>query len=576
MGIKNLRLEAGALPKGSARLCTILLSKKAVVTDEVIYKNPPVIEGMGKQEIEIIFAVVIYSEEKHGKKVSIMSETAKRHLGQQVGNYRLTRWLGQGGFADVYLGEHVYLKTQSAIKMLHVQLSEQTLQDFLHEAQVIAGLDHPNIVRVFDYGIEKGTPFLVMSYAPNGSIRRLAPRGTRVQPEQILPLVQQIASALDYAHQRKLIHRDVKQENILLGQQQEVLLSDFGLVVVAQSSSSQTAQQMAGTVPYMAPEQLQGRVRFASDQYSLGIVTYEWLCGERPFTGSFTAIASQHLLVPPPSLCQRVPGLSPLVEQVVFRALAKDPAQRYESVTAFANAFRDACQQATNGSMVADISKERIVTAEQAAMPSGGPSNPPQNVPPADATPNQAQQADAFDPTTSIATPVPPVSPPLPSLTTPPGLMQQATSTPPRRSARRSGVLWRAVLLVVLVALIVVGAGIWYSAAHFPGRRPDQRQSMSPIAGQSPLTSTAQGTAQVTASAMPTTHVTPTGTTNGNAPVGATGTPTQAPKQTPTPAPDCLQGSSSHLTFTSVLGLGNHFPRTMTLTNCGGSTMTLS
>jgi hypothetical protein len=211
-------------------------------------------------------------------------------------------------------------------------------------------------------------------------------------------------------------------------------------------------------------------------------------------------------------------------------------------------------------------------------MPSGGPSNPPQNVPPADATPNQAQQADVFDPTTAIATPVPPVSPPLPSLITPPGLMQQATSTPPpqvppRRSARRSGVLWRAVLLVVLVALIVVGAGIWYSTAHFPGRRPDQRQSMSPVAGQLPLTSTAQGTAQVTASAMPATHVTPTGTTNGNAPVGATGTPTQAPKQTPTPAPDCLHGSSSHLTFTSVLGLGNPSPRTMTLTNCGGSTM---
>src|SRR6266700_4159113 len=277
-----------------------------------------------------------------GRRPLVMFESAKSRLGQQVGNYRLTGWLGQGGFADVYLGEHIYLKTQCALKVLHLQLSEDT---FLNEARTIAGLEHPNIVRVFDYGINNGVPYLVMSYAPNGSLRKRFPKGTRIEQEQVVIIVQQVAAALDYAHQQKLIHRDVKPENILVGQNGQVLLGDFGLVLVAQSASSQAVDSLAGTIPYMAPEQLQGRVRFASDQYALGIVTYEWLCGEHPFSGAFSEIAGQHLLVMPPSLCARVPGLPLEVEQVVFKALAKDPALRYESVVAFANALQDACKQ---------------------------------------------------------------------------------------------------------------------------------------------------------------------------------------------------------------------------------------
>ncbi len=259
-----------------------------------------------------------------------------------MGNYCLTGWLGRGAFADVYLGEHIYLKRQSAIKMLHVHLPKKAVKDFLNEACTIARLDHPYIVRVLDYGVENGTPFLVMDYAPNGSLRQRFPEGMRVPLEQIVPLVQQIASALDYAHQQQLIHRDVKPENILLGAQDQALLSDFGLVLVAQSMHTQAATAMAGTILYMAPEMLEGKVHFASDQYALGIMTYEWLCGECPFTGSTIQVGTQHMLAPPPSLCERVPGLSPSVEQVVFRALAKDRAQRYENVTAFANALRDA------------------------------------------------------------------------------------------------------------------------------------------------------------------------------------------------------------------------------------------
>jgi serine/threonine protein kinase len=274
--------------------------------------------------------------------MTMYGDTENR-IGQQVGNYRLLRLLGQGGFADVFLGEHIYLETQAAIKILRVRLSDEALVDFLHEARTIAKLEHPHIVRVYECDTANSTPFLVMTYAPNGSLRQRHPRGTRLSPTQIVSYIQQIASALQYAHQRKLIHRDIKPENMLIRQDEQVLLSDFGLVLIAQSSGSQTAKEMAGTVPYMAPEQLQGRPRLASDQYALGVVTYEWICGERPFTGSFVEIASQHVLTPPPSLCEKVPGLPPDIESVVFKALAKDPTQRFENISAFAQALTTAC-----------------------------------------------------------------------------------------------------------------------------------------------------------------------------------------------------------------------------------------
>jgi len=279
---------------------------------------------------------------------ALFTDEPEKRVGEQVGNYRLIRWLGRGAFADVYLGEHLYLKTQSAIKMLHAHLSEKAVKDFLNEACTIARLEHPHIVHVLDYGVENGTPFLIMAYAPHGSLRQRYPEGTHVPLEQVVPLVQQIASALDYAHQQRFIHRDIKPENILLGAQDQVLLSDFGLALLAQNMHTQAAKAMAGTLFYMAPEMLQGKVHFASDQYALGIMTYEWLCGQRPFTGSSIQVGTQHVLTPPPSLCGKVPDLPSAVEHVVFKALLKDRSQRYENVTAFANALQDACKDTSS------------------------------------------------------------------------------------------------------------------------------------------------------------------------------------------------------------------------------------
>jgi len=292
---------------------------------------------------------LLYNKSKH--EGFVVDEALKKELrmsdrvGQQLGNYRLVRLLGQGGFADVYLGEHIYLKTPAAIKVLQTRLVQDDLQVFLKEARSIANLIHPNIVRVLEFGVEGDLPFLVMDHAANGTLRQRHPKGTQVPPPVIAAYIKQVASALQYAHEQRLIHRDIKPENMLLGRNNEVLLSDFGIAVVAQSSRyQQSSQDVGGTIAYMAPEQLQGRAVPASDQYALGIVVYEWLCGERPFQGSFPEIASQHMIATPTPLRSRVPGLSPAVEEVVQRALAKDPQQRFMKVQAFAQALEQAAQ----------------------------------------------------------------------------------------------------------------------------------------------------------------------------------------------------------------------------------------
>ena len=265
-------------------------------------------------------------------------------VGQQLGHYHLVRLLGHGGFASVYLGEHIHLGTSAAIKVLDTRLASDEIEQFRNEARMIARLEHPHIVRVLDFGVEEAAPFLVLSYAPNGTLRQRHPRGTRLPLTTILLYVKQVASALDYAHEEKLIHRDVKPQNMLLGRNNEVLLSDFGLAVIANSSSQEGPRDVSGTIAYMAPEQARGKPRPASDQYSLGIVVYEWLCGKRPFEGSYEEVAVQHVLSPPPSLHEIDPAISTALEEVVMKALAKDAHQRYEHVRDFADALERVCQ----------------------------------------------------------------------------------------------------------------------------------------------------------------------------------------------------------------------------------------
>jgi eukaryotic-like serine/threonine-protein kinase len=263
-------------------------------------------------------------------------------IGQQFGQYRLLRLLGQGGFAEVYLGEHVYSETGAVIKVLHTQVTPEDIGEFQQEVHMLAGLKHSHIVRVLDFGVEDRTPYLVMDYAPGGTLRGRHPKGTRLPLSTVVDYVKQVAQALQYAHEHRVIHRNIKPENMLIGEKGEILLSDFAIALIAQSSRHQSTKDMTGTIAYMAPEQIEGHPRPQSDQYSLAIVAYEWLSGSPPFHGSFTEVAVKHSVTPPPSLRGGLPALSPEVDQVILMALAKKPEERFATVDTFAIALEQA------------------------------------------------------------------------------------------------------------------------------------------------------------------------------------------------------------------------------------------
>ncbi len=363
--------------------------------------------------------------------------------GRQLGNYRLVRLIGHGGYADVYLGEHVYLKTQVAVKVLHTQITDEDVENFRTEALTIAHLVHPHIIRVFDFNVLDNTPFLVMDYAPNGTLRQRHPKGSRLAPATFLPYVMDIASALQHAHDQKLIHRDIKPENMLLDSNNKVMLSDFGIAVVSQNSLSQTTEDMVvGTMAYMAPEQLQGKPRPASDQYALAVVVYEWLSGARPFNGTYVELLTQHLSTDPPFLDEQTLAIPHAVQQVIRKALAKDPHQRFARVQDFANALEWAYRSSQVAIPVAPSRKENarpaVSTTTQTTRTQNGASQPP------------PRQNPGFEPRQMMAFAASP---------------QVTTSA--KRIGRGLGRLTRTLLITLLLAAVLI-CGLGYTAYnHF-------------------------------------------------------------------------------------------------------------
>jgi serine/threonine protein kinase len=261
---------------------------------------------------------------------------------QITGNYRLLHLLGQGASAQVYLGEHSYLQTYAAIKLLRTKskLSAAEKREFMREAQLLAKLHHPHIVRVLDFAFtDEDIPFLVMEYAAHGSLRQRHPRGTRLRLSAVSAYLEQLVEPLTYIHRIGVTHGDIKPENMLLDAHNQLLLGDFGIATLA----LQTMQFVGGTPAYMAPEQIQRRPCAASDQYGLATVIYEWLSGQTPFQGKTPEeIMDLQVYAAAPPLRQLVPHIPAEVEEVVMRGLAKDPAQRFSSIEAFADAFEQA------------------------------------------------------------------------------------------------------------------------------------------------------------------------------------------------------------------------------------------
>ncbi len=311
----------------------------------------------------------------------------------QVGEYRLQYLLGQGDTTEVYVAEHVQQQTQVAIKLIYGEWEEQGEKAgrFLNQNSMLMNLRHPHIVSISDFGIEQNVAYLVMEYMPYGNLHQRYPRGTRLQLELVLQYVHQVASALTYIHEHGLVHRDVKPHNMLLDSGGEIKLSDFGIAITSHSISPMrgSSRSFEGTAPYAAPEQLQGQSRRSSDQYALAITIYEWLCGDWPFSGTFYEITHQHLFVPPASLQGRGVDCPPNVEQVIMRALEKEPEKRFPSIKYFADELEWAYK-------VAQAKELLISRPEQTPQAQPGPSLP---------TPEQRQfrSPQPFKPRTSDA-----------------------------------------------------------------------------------------------------------------------------------------------------------------------------
>jgi serine/threonine protein kinase len=255
-----------------------------------------------------------------------------RRIGTELGGYRIVEPLGSGGTSVVYRAEHVRLGRQAALKLLTPAVGQADFQDrFLRESQLAASLDHPSIVPVYDAGEEDGLLYIAMACVEGSDLKTLLAEQGRLPLRRTLRIVGQIGSALDAAHARGLVHRDVKPANILVAAGDRAYLSDFGVVKELSSNGTTRTGSFVGTIEYCAPEQIEGQeVDGRADVYALACVLYECLTGEPPFhRPSEVAVLNAHLHAPPPKLTGAAPDLPAALEPVIAKALSKSPLDRY-------------------------------------------------------------------------------------------------------------------------------------------------------------------------------------------------------------------------------------------------------
>jgi eukaryotic-like serine/threonine-protein kinase len=280
--------------------------------------------------------------------------------------FELEELVGTGGMSSVFRARDRQLDRRVAIKILHEHYAEdpEYLERFRREARAVAKLSHPNIVTVIDRGDDDGRQYIVFEHVEGENLKELVVRSGRLPVRQALELALAVADGLAFAHDRGLVHRDVKPQNVLLSREGEVKVTDFGIArsLHVDHGVTQTGTVL-GTGEYLAPEQASGTpVSPATDVYSLGVVLWELLAGDVPFTGdNFVAVALRHVNEPPPSLRQRRPDVSPRLEAAIERALAKDPARRFPSMTAFAKELR-ACLAEPQGVVPPPAQDDAAVT----------------------------------------------------------------------------------------------------------------------------------------------------------------------------------------------------------------------
>jgi eukaryotic-like serine/threonine-protein kinase len=270
-------------------------------------------------------------------------------LGRHLGRYELRALLGAGGMARVYSAFDPILQRDVALKVLHSFAQQQAdfAERFRHEAQILASLRHPNIVQVYDYGEQDYLSFIVQQLHSGPTLEQelaaLAAQGCLMERTSVEQVLMQLADALDYAHSRKLIHRDLKPSNIIRNERGDVVVTDFGIAKALTTALTKTQTGwVLGTPAYISPEQARGSpsLSAASDIYTLGVILFELLTGQVPFNDSRPMeVLLGHIQQLPPSPRSLRPSLPPIVEHVVLKALAKDPALRYASAGALVGAL---------------------------------------------------------------------------------------------------------------------------------------------------------------------------------------------------------------------------------------------
>jgi len=268
-----------------------------------------------------------------------------RRIDTEVGGYRLVEPIGEGGTSVVYRAEHVRLGRSAALKLLTPSLGEADFRErFLRESRLAASLDHPSIVPVYDAGEADDVLYIAMQHIDGSDLKALLVAEGRLPVRRALRIVSQVASALDAAHARGLVHRDVKPANILVGASDRAFLSDFGVVKELASSGRTRTGGFVGTIDYCAPEQIEGRdVDQRADVYALACVFYECIVGTSPFRrSSDVATLNAHLHAPPPRFSKAAPDLPPALEPVLAKALAKSPLDRYATCGELVAALRTA------------------------------------------------------------------------------------------------------------------------------------------------------------------------------------------------------------------------------------------
>lgn len=280
-------------------------------------------------------------------------------IGQTLGNYQIEEEIGRGGMATVYRALESGVQRYVALKVMRNPAvdTETFRQRFRREAQTVANLEHFHILPLYAYGEEGDTAYFVMRYIPYGTLSELIEKGP-IALNDAGRIIGQIASALDYAHKRGIIHRDVKPSNIMMDEDNNAYLTDFGIAKIFQATIQLTGDgSLVGTPTYMSPEQCQGdELTSASDTYALGIVLYEMLTGRVPFQSETPlALIHMHVNVDPPKPRTIDADLPPQVEAVLMKALRKNPSERYESTVEFADALNTAIQAAENEEDTLDV-----------------------------------------------------------------------------------------------------------------------------------------------------------------------------------------------------------------------------